>query len=115
MQRIRLDQETILAIGTDNPAHTSNEAATIKRCQQGQWMYFFIDKRVFITLLLQLLWGGLSVPGLPRPSLFASWHFFENEQSYTPIQPGPVATLDSSSYYKVSMVPKGPPLVPWQL
>ncbi len=40
--------------------------------------------------------------GLTRPSLFASWHFFESEQSYTPIQPGPVAVLDSSSYYKVS-------------
>jgi hypothetical protein len=50
---------------------------------------------------LTTIWFGY-VPGVTRPNLFASWHFYENEQSYTPIQPGPVAIVDSSNYYKVS-------------
>jgi len=41
--------------------------------------------------------------GMPEPKIFVSWLFYDSDQSYTPVMPGPVAAFDSSSYYKVKL------------
>ena len=35
--------------------------------------------------------------------MFASWLFYDSDQSYTPVIAGPVANFDSSSYYKIKL------------
>ena len=48
--------------------------------------------------------AGFFLKGLTRPNMFASWLFYDNEQSYTPVLTGPVINPDSSSYYKVNCI-----------
>ena len=71
--------------------------ATTVHTASGQSLFEIHVQKVTLSQDILLLIG------IPEPRLFVSWLFYDSDQSYTPVLPGPVAVFDSSSYYKIKL------------